>query len=182
MAKIPASGRQFDGRLARAGCKTYVILGVLTLCCPATSQEKQSVKIHAQYSAYVERVRPSPITATVSNDVTLILSGKNAIQETFNQQSAIFGQNANSNMSLGRSSGDARWHVVSPSKLIRINSWPQSQTFLTIAVHESTCTVSVDYRLRPGFTEYKFWDFQLSAWAFYSQAKFVGGTCVIETM
>jgi hypothetical protein len=156
------------------------LLGVGALHHRVEAQEKRSVKIHLQYSTRVDRVRPWPIGGTVDNDVTVILSGKNSIQESFNMRAAIFGQSENQSTSL-RGVGEGRWRVAGANKLIRINSWPQSQTFLTVNVTGRTCSLNVEYRLRPGFTEYKFWDFQLQTWAYYSQASFLGGTCSIES-
>jgi hypothetical protein len=159
-----------------------VLTAFLALCWPAAAEEKQSVRIHIQYSTYAERVRPFPFSATVSHDITAILSGKNTIQDYVKTQAAIFGQDDKRDMSLGKTTTQARWHVVSPSKLVRIYNWPQSQTTMTVTVHGSTCTADVEYRLRPGFTEYKFWDIQLNDWAFYNPVKFVSATCTIEPM
>jgi hypothetical protein len=58
-----------------------VLTAFLALCWPAAAEEKQSVRIHIQYSTYAERVRPFPFSATVSQDITAILSGKNTIQD-----------------------------------------------------------------------------------------------------
>lgn len=168
-------------RVALLGGAALWIAGLVAAGQPAAAQARKSVKIHLLYNAHVERVRPSPIGATLNNDVTVTLSGKNEIHESFDTRAAIFGQSANSRMALG-GSGEGRWRVAGPNNLVRINSWPQSQTFLTVTVNGSTCSVNVEYRLRPGFTEYKFWDFQLNTWGYYSQATFLGGTCTIESM
>ena len=100
-------------------------------------------KVHVVFQNYYERVRPGYAAGTVNKEMTVILSGKNNVQEAYTSSS----QQASQSWNTGDTLGAGRWRVAGPNKLVRTLRRSQSVCTDVIEVHGSTCTASAKFEL-----------------------------------
>jgi hypothetical protein len=133
--------------------------------------------IHVVFRNYYERVRPGYAAGVVNEEMTVVLSGKNSVQETYTSSSPQASQSWNNSATLG----DSRWRVAGPNKLVRTLRSPQSVRTDVIEVHGTSCTASARFELLPGFSEYTIYSILLHAPAFYRQARMESSACDVRS-
>ncbi len=155
------------------------MLGALILVVPSRAGLAQQgvTQIHVVFQNYYERVRPGYAAGVVSEDMTVVLSGKNSVQEVYTSSNRQASQTWNTENALG----SGRWRVAGPNKLAKTSRRSQSVRTDTIEVHGSTCTATARFELLPGFSEYEIYSIGLHAPAYYRQARMETGTCEIKS-
>lgn len=134
-------------------------------------------RIYVVFQNYYERVRPGYAAGIVNEEMTVLLSGKNSVQETYTSSNSQATQSWNSNNTLG----SGRWRVAGANKLVRTIRTLQSIRTDVILVSGSSCTASAKFELLPGFSEYEIYSIGLHALAYYKQARMQGSTCAITS-
>ena len=143
----------------------------------AGEAQQGATKIHVVFQNYYERVRPGYAAGIVNEEMTVILSGKNTVQEAYTSSNNQASQSWNTNGALG----GGRWRVAGPNRLVRTLRWSQSVRTDVIEVNGSTCKASAKFELLPGFSEYEIYSITLHGPAFYRQARMEGSTCEITS-
>ena len=186
--RVAEGGLAADARAARRppitideGCMTAKqIVGALAavmLILPSQGLAEQgATKIHVVFQNYYERVRPGYAAGTTTEDMTVILSGKNSVQEIYNARNPLGSQSWN----WGHVLGSGQWRVAGPNKLVKTVRRSQSVRTDVIEVHGSTCTATARFELLPGFSEYEIYSIGLHAPAFFRQARMESSTCEIK--
>ncbi|MCP4558983.1 MAG: hypothetical protein GY873_36360 [Bosea sp.] len=76
--------------------------------------------------------------------------------------------------------GPVVWKVVNDTTLVRLNGWPSHTFAIWVRTNGGTsCTATLEWRLKPGFTAYEGWDRRLKAPIRYSEPSAPGATCVV---
>ena len=140
------------------------------------AQQSETV-IHVVYHNYYEVVRPIAWSGAVDQEITVVLSGKNAVREEFSASAGGVSDTWKYNVTLG----DARWQVVGPNRLQRTISWPQSTRVDTIETQGAQCRASWAAQLKPGFAEYQAWGIKSKQLAYFHEERMVSSTCEIHT-
>jgi len=149
---------------------------MLILPSEAGLAQQGATKIHVVFQNYYERVRPGYAAGLVTEDMTVILSGKNSVQEIYNARNPLGSQSWNWEHVLG----SGQWRVAGPNKLVKTVRRSQSVRTDVIEVHGSTCTATARFELLPGFSEYEIYSIGLHAPAFFRQARMESSTCEIK--
>ena len=150
---------------------------LLILPSQAGLAEQGVTKIHVVFQNYYERVRPGYAAGVTTEDMTVILSGKNSVQEIYNSSNATGSQSWNWQHVLG----SGQWRVAGPNRLVKTVRRSQSVRTDVIEVHGSTCTATARFELLPGFSEYDIYSIGLHAPAFYRQARMESSRCEIQS-
>ena len=150
---------------------------ILILPSYAGAAEQGVTKIHVVFQNYYERVRPGYAAGLVTEDMTVILSGKKSVQEIYNSSNRQASQSWNTENVLG----SGRWRVAGPNKLVKTVRRSQSVRTDVIEVRGSTCTATARFELLPGFSEYDIYSIGLHEPAFYRQAHMESSTCEIKS-
>jgi hypothetical protein len=153
-----------------------VAFALVALPAPAPAQQGETV-IHVVYYNYNVRVRPFPVAADNTEEMTLVLSGKNDVREDFKSSSGRYSQSWHYDVTLG----GPRWRMLGPHALRRTIDYPQSTRIDTIEIDRDQCRARWEQRLKPGFAEYTSYSIQLHQIAFYSQMRLVSSTCEIHS-
>jgi len=74
----------------------------------------------------------------------------------------------------------AHWTVLGPDKLQRVIEGPQNFLTMTIAVTGTNCTLEVEYKLKPGFKEFKWRQLRNGQIGFFTQPKVTETKCWIK--
>ena len=151
----------------------------MTLILPSQAgfAQQGETKIHVVFQNYYERVRPGYAAGIVTEDMTVILSGKNSVQEVYTSSNRQASQSWNTENALG----SGRWRVAGPNKLVKTVRRSQSVRTDVIEVSGSTCTATAKFELLPGFSEYEIYSIVLRAPAYYRQARMESSTCEIKS-
>jgi hypothetical protein len=166
--------------------KLKYVAAVAAVCSVAfvSVPAKADPQIHAEYVAVYDRLRPDPfrdIHLRHSFDVTL--SGENAVSETGTRAAGASADQHSARTILGQrnSDGDSvNWTVLGPDKLQREIEGPQHVMTMTIAVTGANCTLEVEYKLKPGFKEFKFRQLRNGQMGFFTQPKITETKCSIK--
>jgi hypothetical protein len=155
---------------------------VTAVCCLAfvafPAKADPQIQIHAEYAAVYDRLRPDPfrdIHLRQSFDVTL--SGENTVSETRTRAAGASADQQSASTSLGQPNS---WTVLGPDKLQRVLEAPQSVVILTIAVTGTNCTLEVEYKLKPGFKEFKFRQMRNGQMGVFTEPKIIETKCSIK--
>jgi hypothetical protein len=148
---------------------------VAAFACAA--QEPKTTKIHAVFEGYYERIRPGYSAGITTEEITLVLTGRNKITETRFSHNALASKSFESESTLGGKT----WRVDGPHRIVGTQPLPQSIRTFTIEVNGATCKASWVNKLLPGFQEYNIYSIVLGQNAFYKQARMVSSTCDIES-
>src|ERR1700739_811091 len=101
----------------------------------------------------IERLTPSPTPrGPVANDVTIVLSGRNNIQETYDESVGSLSRHGDSAQTLG----SRLWHVIGPHKLERTYRHSNNIDSIVVEVQGDRCTAVWKSTLLPGFDVYTF--------------------------
>jgi hypothetical protein len=163
-------------RMLSAAMRTLSVAMLIVWPCGSWAQER-ATKIHVVFQNYYERVRPGYAAGTVNEEMTLILSGKNSVQEVYTSSNKLASESWNTSAALGA----GRWSVAGPNRLVRVQRRSQSVRTDVIEVNGSTCKASAKYELLPGFSEYEIYSIVLHGPAYYKQARMVSSTCEIAS-
>ncbi|WP_342362109.1 hypothetical protein [Terrarubrum flagellatum] len=162
------------------------LLAAASLASPARAQAQGDTVIEGSYYTVSDRLRPDPASGLRSlQRFRIVLSGANQISETWRASNAFGfgGSTTQRTRVLGGSAeeGGSRWQVAASNKLVRTVNHPQSTTFITVTtVSNKTCRVDVDYRLKPGFSEFKFRRRVDRKWAYFANTHAESPSCWIQ--
>jgi hypothetical protein len=151
-----------------------------SLAFPAMAADTQ---ITAEFSAVYDRLRPDPLTnINLKNTLEVTLSGTSDVKESNTRDAGTMADNQKALKILGQKSpGDgSSWTVAGPSRLERLVDAPQSITTMTIEVSGATCKFDVVFKLKPGFTEYKFKQIRNGEMGFFTEPKIQSTKCTIK--
>jgi len=134
------------------------------------------------------RVRPDPAPGFVHHTHRLVLKQGNAVFESNNAAAAnghsVSGSSQGilgAEMSHGDRINKLVWHVAGANKLINVRDYPQDvMTMVVTVLPNKTCTLTVDVRLKPGYTEYKRFSINKQVMAYYSSWTPSNPTCQIH--
>jgi hypothetical protein len=157
----------------------WLILATPMISASNTSlaQQDKVTRIHVTFSSYYERIRPGYGEGTSNEEMNIVLSGNNHIQETSKSTNSLASQSWSGEHTLG----DEYWHVSGPHTLIKIQKMSQSVRSTTIEVIGNTCKASWRMTLLPGYKEYYFYSISIKDFAYYRQARMISSTCEIES-
>jgi hypothetical protein len=162
-------------RTVSAAARTLFATMLIVWPCGSWAQER-ATKIHVVFQNYYERVRPGYAAGTVNEEMTLILSGKNSVQEAYTSSNKLASESWNTGATLG-----GRWRVAGPNRLVRVQRRSQSVRTHVIEVNGSTCKASAKFELLHGFSEYDIYSIVLHGPAYYKQARMESSTCEIAS-
>lgn len=147
-------------------------------------QIKADVQIHAEYVAVYDRIRPDPfkdIHLRHSFDVTLSGQGTVSESETLAAGTSAGRRSARTILGQGNSgAGSMNWTVLGPDKLQRDIEGPQHVMTMTIVVTGTNCTLEVNFKLKPGFKEFKMKQLRNGQPGFFTQPKVTETKCSIK--
>jgi len=142
-------------------------------------------KIKATYTADYDRIRPDPQKGVhLNHTMEVALSGVNQVKETQTRQVEKINDVQKDMTILGQKSSDgqALWTVAvaGPNRLERVVNSPQSTTTMFIEVNGSSCKFNVQFKLKEGFTEYKWRQIRNGEMGFFTEPKVSSTTCSIK--
>jgi hypothetical protein len=155
-----------------------LVLATLFCClhCPQALAESGRTVIDYEYQYEQVRVRPTynPNIKGVIKVRLILLDGK-ILTESSNS-SGKYSANWGGSSSPGQS-----WKFVSANQVQSVRDWPQSITTTTITTDgKSSCRLTVDYQLKPGFSEYKTPMLSKDQFGFYSSIRASATKCAIH--
>jgi hypothetical protein len=163
------------------------VAAALSLCCGAAQAQfsADQTVIEGSYDFVADRLSPDPRPAVRTQQTfRIVLSGRNSIDESWDARTArgrVLRQSRRARVLGGEGEGGAQWRVAGPNRLMRIADLSQSRTTLVVTVlRDRTCAVSVSYRLKPGFREYRYRRLTDRTWALYGQPRAENITCLIQ--
>jgi hypothetical protein len=154
-----------------------VLLALIVWATPfaCIAQADKSIKIHAVFKGYYERIRPGYGSGMTTEEETITLSHGNQVQETWTSSNENGTKEWNSTKRLG----EDVWRVVSPHKFSKTEHHLESVRVTTIEFYGTRCKASWVEKLLPGFHEYRFYSISIQQDADYRQARMVSSTCEI---
>jgi hypothetical protein len=155
----------------------------LALMVTMNSAQSADTKIHAEYTATVDRLDIPRQGQPLHQSFDVTLSGTNAVSETTTRRSGSNADNFNTQRALGQSASDGgflKWQVAGANKLQRVVTYPQNITTMTIAVNGTSCVFNVDFAIKPRFNEFNFKNIQGGGMGRYSQPRVQSTSCTIR--
>lgn len=154
------------------------LLSVSAVTVPALAD----TQIHAEYTANYDRLRPDPHTGIhLKNGLDVTLSGSNNVQESNTRQTGKLSDNQSGRKILGQKSSEGgSWRVIGPNRLERTINNVQNVTVQTITVSGSSCTLDVQFKLKPGFSEFTFKQVRNGKLGYFTQPKVQSTSCTIR--
>jgi len=152
---------------------------------PALAQTAEKTTIQIKYDIYSVRTSPGPEQViTSSNQDTLVLNGRNSIEQSKDMSVGSERVQMQGSTTLGAqtslSGNTYGWRVGGPNRLLYRVSAPQNDIIASITVNGKSCTFQMVNRLKPGFKEYMQWSLQLKANATYSGYRYSNLSCTIQ--
>ena len=112
------------------------------------------VTFELQWTFQADRIEPNPRNGVMTQfRVAVELSGRNRVSGGV-VRDAVRRQAQDVRVREGQLGGN--WRVVDASTIQGTRELPQSFNIVTITTSGSTCSARVEYRLKPGFQDYKF--------------------------
>jgi hypothetical protein len=104
------------------------------------------------------------------------------VQESGARQAGSASDQQDARKILGQRSSDGgtAWTVAGPDKLVRTQDAPQSTLTMTIAVNDKACTLTVEFKLKPGFKEFMFKQIRNGKMGYFTEPKVGSTTCSIQ--
>jgi hypothetical protein len=152
------------------------------VCIVASPAQAADTHIIAQFTAVYERIRPEPQPVKLNNTLEVTLSGVSGVKETNTRQTGPMSDNQKGIKILGQKTpgGGSSWSVAGPDRLVRTVEAPQSITTMSIEVSGTTCKFDVQFKLKPGFTEYMFKQVRNGQMGYFTEPRVQSTTCVIK--
>jgi hypothetical protein len=130
-------------------------------------------------------LRPDPRdNIPVTHTYSITLSGAGRVDEKRQAQSGAASYASQLTRVLGESSSEGKtggaWRVAGPNKLVRQRNLPQSAETLTVSVKGQSCDVTVDNRLKPGFSEFEYSSIRTGEWQYFSRPQVTSASCAIR--
>jgi hypothetical protein len=151
--------------------------------CMLASPVMADTVIRAEFTADYDRIRPEPYPGIhLKNTLNVTLSGVSGVKESNTREAGNVSDSHSGMKILGQESSDggSSWHVAGPSRLERVVNQPQSVTTMAIEVSGTTCKLDVQFKLKPGFTEYMFKQIRNGKMGFFTEPKVSSTTCAIQ--
>jgi hypothetical protein len=140
-------------------------------------------KIHAEFTADYDRIRPDPYRGIhLNNSLEVTLSGIGNVDEKNTRQTGPVSDNQAGLKILGQKSSDggSSWRVAAPDRLERTVDQPQSVTTMTITVSGSACKFDVQFKLKPNFNEFMFKQVRNGQMGYFTEPKVASTSCSIK--
>jgi hypothetical protein len=139
----------------------------------------QEVVAHISYTEIHDRTSPfAEVTSTaVWTDIRLQRDG--AVLEDEARKSGRASGHHSKSLKLGGNS-HTRWKVAGPHELINIVDYISYRRAILVTVHGQSCTAQVDYKLKPGFTDYRYHRLKTGEVASARSVKATGLSCSIR--
>jgi hypothetical protein len=154
-----------------------IAFSALTLLALTALPARADTAIHADYSATYDRLRPKPYKGiNLKNTIDVTLSGTNSVRETNTREAGTFSDSKSKSSTLG----SGGWSVLGENKIQKIIDQPQSVTEMTITVDGAACKFDIQFKLKPGFTEFAFIKIMDGKIGYFTQPKVETTTCVIK--
>jgi hypothetical protein len=164
-------------RSSQTGCRMKSLLACVTsLFVLAMAGPAFAATINITYTAVYDRIRPQPqknVRLNAKFEINLSESG--AVSERVERSAGQAADNFKRGMKLGDG-----WQVVDENSLRRVINQPQSQLIIDVKVSGKTCSVDVNWNLKPGFKEYKFRRITDGSMAFFTEPKIQTTNCTIK--
>jgi hypothetical protein len=155
----------------------------LAAVCFLASPVMADTAIRAEFTADYDRIRPEPYPGIhLKNTLNVTLSGVSGVKESNTRQTGNMSDNQGGMKILGQKSSDggSSWHVAGPNRLERVVDQPQSVTTMAIEVSGAACKLDVQFKLKPGFTEFMFKQVRNGKMGYFTEPKVSSTTCSIQ--
>lgn len=154
--------------------KLFFAVALLTAAVVSAASAATTIKIN--YTLVYDRIRPEPqrnVRATANFQINLSESG--AVSEGLTRTAGRLSDNFKRGMKLGNG-----WQVAGENQLRRVINQPQSTLVLTVTTSGSSCSLDVNFKLKPGFTEYKLRRITDGSMAFFTEPQIQSKSCSIR--
>lgn len=152
------------------------LLACLLLLSPTAFAQERAVEIEASYTVTVDRLSPNPQAGIITRqNLRLHLSGRNRVEEVWQRRSGFASREQAATERLGR----GRWRILPGNRIVEVIDAPQNVTVVTITASGNACRIDVDYRLKPGFSEYVFRRVTNRRFAFFDKPRVIASECHI---
>lgn len=161
----------------------FVLGAALLLGATGSGSAAGNVSFDINYIDQCQEISPKTTSYQVDQHVVVTLHDGNRVTEQRNWRSPGAAAGIATEGAMGSEVSALKftiaWHVQSPSSLIRYRTFPQHVEVLHIAVSGQSCEVTIQHKLKPGFTTYERFDKQ---WAshIYSSLASTGITCRVS--
>jgi hypothetical protein len=162
---------------------TLVSAAFAALCTVASPAMAAETHITAEFAAGYDRIRPDPYKGIqLKNTLEVTLSGLSEVKESNTRDAGSVADNQKALKILGQKSpgGGSSWTVAGPNRLERLVESPQSIATMTIEVSGTECKFNVEFKLKPGFTEYKFKQIRNGEMGYFTEPKIESTKCTIK--
>jgi hypothetical protein len=162
---------------------SILVWTTLAAACMLASPVMADTAIRAEFTADYDRIRPEPYPGIhLKNTLNVTLSGVSGVKESNTRQAGNNSDNQGGMKILGQKSpdGGSSWHVAGPNRLERVVDLPQSVTTMAIEVSGTACKLDVQFKLKPGFTEFMFKQIRNGKMGYFTEPKVSSTTCSIE--
>jgi len=147
----------------------------------ADAQSSRPVTISITYTMIHDLLHPNPApNVAVNHSATFVLSGRNAVSESWQRSRQHTCDSSSSTGTLGGPGGHYHWRIASQSTLIRTSDFPQSTLTITIRVSGKTCNVQINATLKPGFSEFLYTGFNNVGVYYFGPPRFTNVSCSIQ--
>lgn len=157
-----------SARAKRAGAGRSRALGLLTAACTAplatSAAQAQEVRFRATISWIQHEIEPTKRSRPTSSTYLVTLRGGRSVSEEFTRQ---YGQRAGQVRHASRATklGEdmkgrfaTQWTVINEHTLLRVTARPTHTYAIWLRTDDGrSCTVSAEWRLKPGFSLYETW-------------------------
>jgi hypothetical protein len=132
-----------------------VLFCALSLACCAPSHAENAITIDARFQEVHRRLDDFDHPIVWDCHLTVTLSGKNNIHETWENHNNNGLQSSGASESTFGYEGKAYvWHVLGAKKLTRFQEYLQHTMTMIISVRaDNTCSLQVNYKLKPGYSD-----------------------------
>ena len=131
------------------------------------------------YNEIHDRILPQAELTTTAVRLDLRLDTSGSVQQSEARVSGTASGGQSRTIKLGANQGHA-WKVAGPHELINVVDYISYRRAILVTVHDKSCTAQVDYKLKPGFNDYRYHRLKNGAEAVARSVKANGLTCSIQ--
>jgi hypothetical protein len=160
--------------IARIGASSIVFALIFPLAAFA-----EDVVMKISYNEIHDRILPQAELTTTAVRLDVRLDASGSVQHNEARVSGSASGGGSRTIKLGANQGQA-WKVAGPHELINIADYISYRRAILVTVNDKSCTAQVDYKLKPGFNDYRYHRLKNGAEAVARSVKANGLTCSIQ--
>ena len=139
----------------------------------------EGVTMKISYNEIHDRILPQAELTTTAVQLDVRLNADGSVQQNEARVSGSASGGRSRTMKLGGGQGHA-WKVAGSHELINVVDYISYRRAILVTVHDRSCTAQVDYKLKPGFNDYRYHRLKNGAEAVARSVRVNGLTCSIQ--